>query len=130
MALLLMDQNQTAMKNVIITLVAIFMIGLAAVNAQEPTPLSDTVKDPVKQGDPEVKNQPLNINYLNGMVKITPKELPAPVKQTLEAGSQYQGWERASLYKNKAGDSFIVEMKEGDRTKIFRFDKTGKPVLD
>ena len=118
------------MKKIILTIISALIISVAAVNAQEPTPQLDTVSTPVKEGDPEVKTPPPNVNYLHGMTRITSAEIPAAIKQTLESGSQYAGWERASVYKNKSGKTYVIEIKEADRTRIFRFDKNGKPILD
>ena len=106
------------------------ILGVATVHAQEPAPLPDTVGDKVKQGDPEVKNPPPTVNYLSDAVKITSAEIPAAVKRTLQSGTEYAGWERGTVYKDKSGSTYIVEIKEADRTRVFRFDKAGKPVLD
>jgi hypothetical protein len=118
------------MKKLLLILLGCFFLNVATVNAQEPAPLPDTVGDKVKQGDPEVKNPPPSVNYLSDAVRITSKEIPAAVKRTLESGTQYTGWERASIYKDKDGNKYIVEMKDADTTRVFRFGKDGKPLFD
>lgn len=117
------------MKKIVMLLISVVLINFA-VSAQEPAPLPDTVGDKIKQGDPEVKNPPLSVNYLSDATRITSKEIPAGVKRTLESGSQYVGWERAAVYKDKTGSTYIIEMKEADRTRVFRLDKYGKPIID
>ena len=118
------------MKNIFLTIIAAFIIGLTAVQAQSPTPDPDTTGTPVKQTDPEVDVMPRDINYAGGMIRITTEELPKSVKQTLSSGSSYVGWEKAKAYRDKSSREFLVEMKEGDKTRLYRFDKAGKPILD
>ena len=118
------------MKKMIILLAAVFSISLAAVRAQTPTPDPDTVSSPVKQTDPEVDVMPREINYAGGMIRITPEQLPKAVKQTLETFTIYDGWQKSKTYKDQEGKLFLVEINEGDRTRIFRFDKNGKPFFD
>lgn len=96
-----------------------------AVCGQTPDP--DTLRDPVKQGDPEVRQNPADINYVQNMTKILPEDLPKAVRQTLQ-GPEYLGWEKATIYKNKAGDRFLIEIRNGDKVRYYRFDKEGKPV--
>src|SRR5687767_6319291 len=89
------------MKKSLILLVSILM-GMAAANAQSPAPEPDTLKE-VKQTDPEAKNLPHDTHYTKDQVKITSKQIPAGVKRTLESGTQFEGWEKGSFYKNKSG---------------------------
>ena len=107
-------------------------IGLtAAVYAQSPAPQPDTLKDPIDQGDPELKVLPRdNANYAETQIKITPKQIPAAVKQTLESGTQYSGWEKGSLYRDKSGKKFIVEIMKADTTRTYFFDPSGKPLIE
>jgi hypothetical protein len=118
------------MKTIILSTLIFLFVGLAAVHAQSPTPDPDTTSAPVKQTDPEVDGMPRDINYTGGMTKITTQDLPKAVKQTLGSSSGYQGWEKAKAYRDKAGNLYVIEMKEGDTTRLFRFDKNGKLILD
>lgn len=95
--------------------------------AQGPTPELDTAQIPVEQGDPALKTFSPD-TYLKDFKRIMPDELPAPVRTTLEAGTQYEGWQRAPIYKNKKGDRFVLEITSGDKTERFQFDAQGKPV--
>jgi hypothetical protein len=102
-------------------------MGMAAANAQSPAPEPDTLKE-AKQTDPEAKNLPHDTHYTKDHVKITSKQIPAGVKRTLESGSQFEGWEKGSFYKNKSGNLYTLEITKGDTTRTYRFDASGKPV--
>lgn len=106
------------------------LIAVAAVVAQTPAPEPDTLRDPVKQTDPEPKTLPPDSRYIRDEVIITPQQLPPAVKQTLESGTLYDGWEKSKLYKNKSGSVFIIEITKGDTTRTFHFDKLGRPVKE
>jgi hypothetical protein len=108
----------------------LLFVGLIAVHAQSPTPDPDTTTAPVKQTDPEVDVMPRDVNYAGGMTKITTQDLPKAIKQTLGSSSGYEGWEKAKAFRDKTGNTYLIEMKEGDKTRLFRFDKTGKLILD
>ncbi len=70
--------NKTCfMKKIMIFLVASLV--MSAANAQ--TPESDTLRDPVKQGDPEVRTAPVQAAYRKDMVVIKAAQLPAPLKK-------------------------------------------------
>ena len=103
----------------------LFFAGVAL--AQNPVPELDTTQIPVEQGDPALKTFSPE-TYLKDFKRIMPDELPAPVRTTLDAGTQYSGWQRAPIYKNKKGDRFVLEIPSDDRTERFQFDAQGKPV--
>ena len=108
-----------------------FALGTVAYsNAQSPVPEPDTLKNQVRQTDPVPQTMPQDANYTAEKIKITSAEFPQAVKKTLSAGSEYQGWEKGTAYKSKDGKIFLLEMSEGDTTRIFRFDATGKLLLD
>lgn len=117
------------MKKLILTVCGL-VLSTAVLMAQSPAPEPDTLRDPVRQIDPEPKVLPQNDNYAEDRVKITPKQVPDGVKQTLSSSTQYQGWEKASIFRVKSNNKFIVEITRGDTTRTFHFDKTGKPVSD
>jgi hypothetical protein len=117
------------MRKILLIIVGL-ITAVAAVVAQTPAPEPDTLRDPVKQTDPEPKTLPPNSHYIDDAVKITPQQIPTAVKQTLESGTSYTGWEKASLYKNKSGTVFIIEITKGDTTRTFHFDKLGRPVKE
>jgi biopolymer transport protein ExbD len=114
------------------TLVLIFfcMASAAVVNAQAPVPEPDTLKTPVRQNDPTPQTTAPNVDYTQNKIKITAAELPDAIQKSLQAGPQYTGWETADVFKDKAGKVFIIEVHQGDSKRVFRFDKTGRPVLE
>ena len=118
------------MKNATAIFVILFFASVTAVSAQTDTPQPDTISDPVQQGDPAVRHIPPQADYVKEMGKILPEELPEPVRKTLESDAQYQGWEKAQLFVNKANDLYAVQFKETDKTITYRFDKDGKMILD
>jgi major membrane immunogen (membrane-anchored lipoprotein) len=90
----------------------------------------DTAQNPVRQGDPAVTQSADQVreNGLRDMVKISESEIPESMQNALK-GSDYKG-ESKTFYKSKSGDSYAVEIKDGNITQIYRFDKQGKPVND
>ena len=108
-------------------LLAALLFSAIVAFAQNPTPELDTTQIPVEQGDPALKTFSPD-TYLKDFKRIMPDELPAPVRTTLDAGTQYEGWQRAPIYKNKTGDRFVMEITSGDKTERFQFDAQGKPV--
>jgi hypothetical protein len=90
----------------------------------------DTAQNPVRQGDPTVTQTPEQIrdNGLRDMVKISEDEIPANMVNALK-GSDYKG-ESKTFYKSSNGDEYAVEIKDGNITHTYRFDKQGKPIND
>jgi hypothetical protein len=102
---------------------------LSAGFAQETSDL-DTAQNPVRQGDPAVRQTPEQVqdNELRDMVKIKESEIPASLQNALK-GDDYKG-ESKTYYRSKDGDSYAVEIKDGNITQTYRFDKQGKPIND
>jgi hypothetical protein len=114
-----------------IYLLLFFVFGTAVyAGAQSPVPEPDTVKNQVRQIDPVPQAMPHDANYTAEKIKITTAEFPESVKKTLSAGSEYQGWEKGTAYKSKDGKMYLLEMSEADTTRLFRFDTSGKLILD
>ena len=59
------------------------------------------------------------------MIVIPSTEIPASLRGTLQ-GTQYKGWENGTIYRNQSSDMFMVEVREGNQTKTYRFDQNGK----
>lgn len=104
------------------------LLGSAAY-AQESSDL-DTAQSPVKQGDPSETQSPEEVrdNGLRDMVKISENEIPANLQNALK-GNDYKG-ESKTFYRSKDGNSYAVEIKDGNITQTYRFDKQGKPIND
>ena len=63
------------------------------------------------------------------MIVIPSADVPASLRSTLQ-GAQYKGWENGTIYRNQTSDMFMVEMRDGNQTKIYRFDQNGKAIKD
>lgn len=117
------------MKKIKLILAGTFCMLLSAGFAQETTDL-DTAKNPVRQGDPAVRQTPEQTqeNTLRDMVEISESEIPESMQNALK-GEGYEG-ESKTYYKSKDGESYAVEIKDGNITQTYRFNKQGKPVND
>ena len=119
------------MKSATTILTILLLAAVTAVSAQTDTPQPDTISDPVQQGDPAVRHIPPQANdYVKEMNKITPDELPDPVRKTLDSNARYEGWEKGQAFVSKTNDHYVIQFKEGDKTMTYRFNKDGKQVLD
>ncbi len=67
------------------------------------------------------------ISVVEEKVKINPEELPDAVKKTL-ATDEYKDWTVSAAYVYKESQTYEVEVKKGEETKTFKFDKEGKLV--
>lgn len=99
---------------------------LSAAFAQESD--LDTAQNPIRQGDPAVRQSPEQVqdNSLRDMVKISEDEIPDSMQNALK-GSDYKG-ESKTFYRSKKGDAYVVEIKDGNITHTYRFDQKGKPI--
>jgi hypothetical protein len=93
--------------------------------AQSPLPDSDTLRNPVKQGDPEVRVIPPQADYRKNLVTIRQKDIPPQLRKTL-GRPEYKGWEKGTLYRNKEATFYLLEIQEPIKTRVYRFDKYGK----
>lgn len=110
-------------------LASALVMGAVTVFAQDSTNVSnEAAKD--REG-PGVGAQPQEQDdYKKDMTVVEKRQVPANLRSALQE-DQYKGWEEnATIYKTRNNDSFIVEMKEGDQTKVHRFDQNGKRVKD
>lgn len=114
-----------------IVFLSFFLFGtIVLVHAQSPVPEPDTLKNQVRQIDPVPQTMPQDANYTANKIKITAAEFPESVKRSLNAGSEYEGWQKGAAYKSKDGKEYILEMHEADTLRIFRFDKNGKLIIE
>lgn len=100
--------------------------GFAAA-AQTPTPEADTVKGQSKQTDPEPKQEPAGLHYIDESVRIAAEELPPVVLDSLKK-LEPQTWEKSVVYKQVKEDTYLVEIRDGGQERSYRFDKEGKKV--
>lgn len=116
------------MKKVIWLSLIVILCATSGSLAQIPAPDPDTVP-PVKEGDPAIRQLPPRMDYSDDKKRITPEELPDPVKQTLESSAQYTGWEKAEIFQDKKKEEFIIEFDEKGKTTAYRFNKDGTPIV-
>lgn len=114
------------MKKLLI--VSAFSMLFAGAYAQEN--VADTAQNPVRQGDPAVtqSSDQVRDNGLRDMEKISEDQIPASMVNALK-GSDYRG-DSKTFYRSKKGDEYAVEIKDGNITHIYRFNKQGKPIND
>jgi hypothetical protein len=87
----------------------------------------------VKQTDPPataIQPREGSDDYKQDQVKIASTEIPKEIQRTLESSVEYAGWERSTVYKNKSGTLFTLEITAADTTKTYRFTADGKPAED
>jgi hypothetical protein len=130
--------NLKSMKKIKLLLATIMLMGAVAVYAQDTTGVSGGASKDRKGpglgaqgqnvGDRVLENQ--SQDYRKDMTVIQAADVPASLRSTL-AGDQYKGWEsNATIYSSKNNDSYVVEIREGNETKVHRFDQNGKAVKE
>jgi hypothetical protein len=118
------------MKAVKLILASVMIAGAAGTYAQDSTMISIPIPPQDQdQTTPPVQVQQDQMNFKRNMVIIQPSDVPASLRTTLQ-GSQYKGWERGVIYRNQTSDMFMVEMRDGNQSRLYRFDQNGKPVKD
>lgn len=118
--------------NKIITLVALgcCLSGTIHLAAQNPVPDPDTISTPVQEGDPAITTLPPRLDYIEDRKRITPEEVPDPVRQSLESSAQYANWQKAMIYHDKNKDEYLVEFTDKGTTTTYRFNKEGNPIIE
>ncbi len=117
------------MKPVKLILASSMVIAAFAANAQDTTKLDHPPPVQQDQTTPQNQVQKDQANFKKDMIVIPSAEVPASLRSTLQ-GSQYKGWENGTIYRNQTSDMFMVEMRDGNQTKIYRFDQNGKAIKD
>jgi hypothetical protein len=85
----------------------------------------DTIRNPIKQGDPAPQVIPRNAEYRRSLILVRKDELPMEIKKTLQ-DAQYKGWEKATFYRNETSTTYLVEIQDPNKTRLYRFSKDGK----
>jgi hypothetical protein len=118
------------MKKLIFIPFTLLLLASGALLAQNPVPDPDTIPNPVQEGDPAVKQLPPRLDYVEHRKRITPEELPEPVRVSLESSAQYTNWQKATIFRDKNKEEYIVEFTEAGKTTTYRFNKEGRPILE
>ncbi|SKC85922.1 hypothetical protein [Ohtaekwangia koreensis] len=120
------------MKKLMLFFAGVFMLGIAAVNAQQVDTTGTKTQTPSATQQPSAtqpsatqSDQYIQKDY--EMVKST--DVPSSLRTTLK-GSEYTGWESGSVYRNKSNNGYMVRVGSGDQTKNYYFDKGGKRIQD
>jgi hypothetical protein len=113
------------MKKLLFILIVLLGGLTSSLFAQAPAADPDTLKNPVKQIDPEVKQLPPDLHYAKETVRINADELPAVVFTRLKE-VEPEGYEKSVVYHHKKGKYYIVEMREDGNDKTYRFDYEGR----
>jgi hypothetical protein len=104
-----------------LTICAVFIILTASAAFAQ-----DTTSVPVKQGDPEVRQSPEQLQQamLQDMTKITGDKLPDKVKAAVNS-AEFRG--AKTYYKHNKKEEYAVEVKDGEISSFHFFDKNGQP---
>ena len=107
------------------------IMGAAEGYAQDSTSISipPPPTQPQDQTSPQNQVQQDQMNFKKDMVIMQPSDVPASLRTILQ-GEQYKGWEKGTIYRNQSSDMFIVEISDGNKTRMYRFDQNGKPIKD
>ena len=118
------------MKKLVIIAFIPVLFACASAMAQSPAPEPDTISHPIQEGDPAIRALPPRLDYVEDKRRITPEEVPMPVREALEGSATYKDWQKATIYHDKNKDEYIVEFKEADKTTSYRFNKEGAPIIE
>ncbi|HEY9047169.1 MAG TPA: hypothetical protein VIN08_14790 [Ohtaekwangia sp.] len=117
------------MKKVMLFFAGVFMIGIAAVSAQDSTrtqpATQPSVTEPTTPSQPSQSDQYIQKDY----IMIKSNEVPSSLRTTLK-GSEYTGWESGQVYRNKTNNGYLIRVGAGDDTKNYYFDRSGKRITD
>lgn len=101
------------------------------VNAQETTTDTQDQASTRTETQSDGASQDWDKNEYSDKEMISATELPSSVSEQLQ-GQDYSGWSVGNAYKKeKDGETFYaVEMKNGDETKMVKFDAQGNKVKE
>jgi len=72
------------------------------------------------------QSQDQNMNWRDeDRESISSEELPSGLLETLES-AEYQGWENATIYRNKVSEDYMLVIQDNGSTRTFYFDKEGQ----
>lgn len=114
------------MKKITLFLASVLFVGVAAMYAQEQDTTATDLGQQRKSTATESKDMPSS-DYTKDMLPIQVTDIPAALRSTLQ-GSMYKGWENGTFYRSKTNEGYALEIKDGEKTKMFRFDANGKPI--
>lgn len=115
------------MKKITLFFASVLFVGATSLYAQsqDSTSTQDETSR-TKRSSASSSQGDASQNYTKDMTKIQSSDVPASLRSTLQ-GSQYKGWEKGTVYQSRNNDGYAIEIKDGNKTKRFRFDANGKP---
>ncbi|HYG19934.1 MAG TPA: hypothetical protein VD816_13445 [Ohtaekwangia sp.] len=114
------------MKKVMMMTAGMLLMGIVAVNAQDSTQRTNPAQQPSQQ--PRIESQQQNQYRVEDRVSVTADELPSSLRQTLQNGSQYRGWENTPIYRDRTSQEYYFELNDGTNKTMHRFDRNGKTI--
>jgi hypothetical protein len=126
----MMKINYMLMKRSILLLAGSLLISLTAVNAQQQ---SDTTGNQggKRSADPSTEyrqQDPSTMEWRNEDREIVTREnVPPSLMQTLNS-DRYQGWENATIYRNRQTDEYMLIINDDGEPRTFYFDNTGQAL--
>jgi hypothetical protein len=126
------------MKKLTLFFASVLFVGVTAIYAQSQDTTSTSTQDRTNSSSTSTTDrtksksstsgatQDQSQNYTKDMTRIQSSDVPSNLRTTLQ-GSQYKGWENGTVYRSKNNDGYAVEIKDGSKTKTYRFDANGKP---
>lgn len=111
------------MKSVAVLILALLPAVICL--AQSPAPDPDTLQNPVKHIDPEVKQLPPDLHYIEDWERIDADELPSAALAALRK-LEPDGWEKSVVYRYKKHNTYRVEMRQDGNNRVYLFDRNGK----
>lgn len=110
------------MKKIMLIAAGALIFGATATFAQDTTrrtsPVTPQTQTPQRSGQEQ--------DDMKGWTRVQSAEIPSSLRTTL-GGSQYAGWDQSTVYRNEAGDHYMVKI-EGDNPRTVYFDRDGKEV--
>jgi len=116
------------MKKITLFFASMLLVGLTAMYAQsqDTTSTQGSKRKSSTEAPSQDRQADQSKNYTKDMTVIQSSDIPANLRTTLQ-GSTYKGWENGTIYRSKNNDGYAVEIKDGGKTKVYRFDANGKP---
>jgi len=96
---------------------------------QRSTPQQSTPQVAPPQQESQNASDQSKTQITKNMIRIQASDVPKSLKHTLEA-PEYEGWENATLYKDKSNNHYMLQIQNGGKMRTHHFDSNGKPVGD
>ncbi|HEY9049188.1 MAG TPA: hypothetical protein VIN08_24975 [Ohtaekwangia sp.] len=111
------------MRKITAFLVAMFMVSIAFVHAQQ----TDSTRNQQRPSQSSPSTEPTQSDqYKSGdFDEIESADVPASLRSTLQR-TQYKGWESGKVYRSKNNSGYWVTIGTGSDTRNYYFDRNGR----